>query len=598
MRLISFIIIIGLVLLATAHTGSKIVLGVLDFQNISGNPQLDYLEKALPEMLITNLMASAKLVLVERSKLNHIIEEQKLNLSGGVNEDKAIKIGNLIGADHLLYGSIFESNRQIRFDARICNTSSGNLIVAEKIELDRNADFIEAIDRLAENLLLKLTNETVNFDDKALVETFKPKEGKVLAVNCLLDGHYKLKGSNAPTYLLVNLNAGEMVKKQARVPLNICMVIDKSGSMSGENKLEYVKKAALFVVDNLEKNDYFSLVAYDTHVYPSLPSGRISQKEQLKTVIRTIETGSATNLSGGMLEGYAQVATHFEKGYVNRVLLLSDGLANTGITNPSQLQKIAADKNALGFTLSTFGVGDDFNEDLMTNLAEYGGANYYFIDSPDKIPQIFSNELQGLLSVIAQNVRLEIDLNSNIQLINVFGYPYRIENNRVTIKLNDIFSREEKSILIKIECPTVQIGKVSLADIVLTYDDVVVANRRITESFSKSIEVTDDEKLVAENTNPTVAENIALFESTRLLDEAMTQVDRRNFKEARESIATNLSFLQKNVDYRSSRRLKQQILNVMRYAEETKQAEEMKADDLRQMQKRSKFDNYLQKKKR
>jgi len=206
--------------------------------------------------------------------------------------------------------------------------------------------------------------------------------------------------------------------------------------------------------------------------------------------------------------------------------------------------------------------------------------------------------LQGLLSVVAQNARIEIDLKPNIRLLDVFGYSHQSENNRVIIKLNDIFSREEKSILIKLECSTDRIDNIALADVVLIYDDVVLANTRITESFSKSIKITNDEKLIAEHINPLVAENIALFESTRLLDETMAQVDRRNFEEARESISSNLSYLQKQVTYSSSWRLKQQMLNVIRYAEETKQAENMETEEFQQMQKRSKFENYLQKKKR
>ncbi|MBN1350423.1 VWA domain-containing protein [candidate division KSB1 bacterium] len=589
---------LGLMLFVNANAAPMLTLAVLDFQNNSGNPELDYLEKALAEMLVTNLGASQKLTLVERMRLASILEEHQLSLSGSIDEASAAKIGQLIGADHLLFGTIFESGETIRIDARICNATTGKIILAEKQEINSAAEIIDGIDLLARTLLKKLTKETIQFYEPLPGGKFLPKAGKVLAINCLLDNPYKLQHSNEPSYLLINLNAGELQRNQSRIPLNICMVLDRSGSMAAENKLEFVKKAALFVVDNLNQDDYFSLVSYDTDVYPTLPSDHLILKEALKSKIEALQPGSATNLSGGLLEGYAQVKTHFAEGYVNRVLLLSDGLANEGITAPDQLQKIAADKNSTGFTLSTFGVGDDFNEDLMVNLAEFGGANYYFIDSPDKIPQIFSNELQGLLSVVAQNARIEIQLEPGVQFLELFGYRYSQENNRITISLNDIFSKEEKSILIKLQCDAAEIGEHPLLAVKMIYDDVVISNSRLTEAFQRAIAITTDQALIAKHTNPIVLENIVLFESARLLDEAMTNVDRRDFAKARESIASNQTYLQKNVSFQSSKRLKQQLLNVMRYAEETQQAEKMETQDFERMQKRSKFENYQQKKKR
>ena len=103
-----------------------------------------------------------------------------------------------------------------------------------------------------------------------------------------------------------------------------------------------------------------------------------------------------------------------QEKYVNRALLLSDGLANQGITDEEKLQQIVQKKfREQGIGLSTFGVGSDFNELLMTNLSEYGGANYYFIDSPEKIPEIFAKELEGLLSVVAQSTKLSVKFQSN-----------------------------------------------------------------------------------------------------------------------------------------------------------------------------------------
>ena len=577
---------------------NKIILAVLNFQNNSCERELNYLEEAIPEMLITDLMVSSKITIVERTKINNILEEHKLVLSGVVDENTVIKIGKLIGANHLLHGSVFKFKDTIRLDARICGTSNGKVILAEKVEQTNIMDFIGLIDELAIKLLAGLTNENITIDYTEDISTFEPKAGKVIAVNCQMDNLYKLRDSSTHSYLLLDLMAGKVVKEHQRVPLNISLVIDKSGSMEAENKLENVKKAALFVVDNLNKSDYFSLVTYDTHVNTPIASNLVSNKESLKLLIKNITSGSSTNLSGGMMEGYAQVTLNFQNGYVNRVLLLTDGLANTGITDPNQLKKIVTEKNRRSYTLSTFGVGSDFNEDLLTTIAEFGGANYYFIESPDKIAEIFSNELQGLLSVVAQNVILEVELMPGVTIIDLFGYSYTVENNKIKVKLNDIFSEEKKSILIKLQLPATESTELKIGKVILKYDDVTLLNQRITEKFVPSIKLTNDKKLVQQNKNAVVHENIALFESVKLLDNAMTLIDQRDYEKAQEVIQSNLRFLQSNVNYKSSKRLKQQVLNVAKCSTDYKEADQLNEQELKRMKKSAKYKNYLQMKKK
>jgi len=576
----------------------QFVIAVLNFQNNSGNAEMNYLENAIPEMLITNLLSSSKITIVERMKINHILDEQKLVLSGAIDEDMVIKIGKLVGARQLLYGSIFGDKDQLRIDARICDATNGKVIVAEKVDMSDGTDLISRIDALAIKLLSRLTNENISITYPDDIPAFEPTAGKVIAVSCAMDNRYKLNNTTAPAYLLINLNAGKVVQAHERLPLNLCIVLDKSGSMGSENKLENVKKAALFVIENLNKNDYFSLVTYDTHVYTPIPSQLISNKENIKNVIQEIEAGSSTNLSGGLMEGFAQVEQHFKHGYVNREILLTDGLANTGITNPLQLKQIVIEKNRRGCTLSTFGVGYSYNEDMLTMLAEFGGANYYYIDNPEQIAEIFSNELQGLLSIVAQNAVLEIELSPGVRVLDLFGYIYATEGNHVQVKLNDIFSEEARSILVKLDVPQTGNSKLNIGTISLHYDDVVIAHKRITEKFTPAINYTDDITLVQQHKNPLVQENIALFESTRLLDEAISSIDKQDFEGAKKMLDQNMNYLQSNINLNSSKRLKQQMLNVAKYAEENKQVEEMDEVQMKAMQKEVKYKNYLQKKKK
>ncbi len=596
-----YFILIACVILMTisaSHAQSNIILAVLNFQNNSGKSDLNYLQEAIPEMLITNLAISKQIKIVERNRIRHILEEQKLSLSGAVDEQTATTIGKLLGANYLLYGSIFASDDKTRIDARVSNSTDGSVVIAEKMETDANMDLIEILDQLSLKLIKGLTDEQFSLDYVDDVPVFAVTDDKLVAATCVMDNAYRLINSHEPNYLLINLKAGKLKTNRQRVPLNISMVLDKSGSMGSENKLENVKQAALFAIDNLSSSDYFSLVTYDTHVYNPIPAARVKDKEILKAKIREIESGSSTNLSGGMLEGYAQIERYFQNGFVNRELLLTDGLANTGITNSHQLKNIVSEKNRAGFTISTFGVGLNFNEDLLTTLAEFGGANYYYIESPEKIANIFANELQGLLSVVAQNASLKIELEDGVELIDVFGYSFEKTAKQVSIKLNDIFSEEIKTVLVKLNLPSSHNNEIKVCDVSLQYDDVVIQNKRIRETFKSTIKRTSDLNLVEKGKNLYVHENITLFESARLMDEAITLVDKRNFEEAKKIMDTNIDFLQANVSLKSSKRVKQQMLNAVKYSDEHKNAAEMNVEEMELMQKSVKYKNYLQKKKK
>lgn len=583
--------------LSSALPAPAIRLAIVDFQNLTTQPKFDYLSSAIPQLLVTDLKPAKKIELIERSQLDKVLQEHQLGQSGAVDEKTAVKIGQLVGANHLLLGAVFQTDDLIRLDARLVEIASGRITLAEKVTTSKDNDLIDAIDELATLIMAKLTDETPAIATDS-PETFQAVAGEVLAVYTALDNRYKLVGSDDPNYLLIDVQAGKMSRQQERIPLNICMVIDKSGSMQQENKLENVKKAALFVVDHLKPSDYFSVITYDTHVYNTIPATRAESKEALKSAISEIVSGSSTNLSGGLMEGYAQVLANQKSGMVNRVLLLSDGLANSGITDPLRLKNIAKEKNSLDLTLSTFGVGSDFNEDLMTSLAEFGGGNYYFIDNLDDISTIFSQELFGLLSVVAQNASIRLDLREGVTCMQTFGYPCTQSGRTISVKLNDVFSEEEKTVLFKLSVPAGSNTPLTVGELQVVYDDVVLKNDRVIKSYQPTLTATGEVSLLSQGKNLRVHDNITLYKSATMLDQAIVQADQRAYEKAETINAQNLDFLQKQLSQDSPKRLKQQILNVMKYKNDLQQAENMKEDEQRLMQKDAKYQNYNQMKKK
>jgi Ca-activated chloride channel homolog len=407
------------------------------------------------------------------------------------------------------------------------------------------------------------------------------------------DNAYYKQGQVTEGYLYVETKAAKYVAQGAvRSPLNISIVIDRSGSMSGD-KLRYVKKAAQFVVDNIGSDDILSIVMYDDKVDVVFPSGKVTNKNALKEQIELITSRGSTNLSGGMLEGYNQVKSTFKNGYVNRVLLLSDGLANVGITDTLKLQEIVRNKNREeGITLSTFGVGADFNENLMMDLAEHGSGNFYFIDSPDKIPQMFERELKGLLSVVAQNMKLTIDLPAGVKVTSVFGYKYETTGSAITVNFRDIISEETKAVLIRYAIPATATGELSFTP-KLVFDDITTSYSRHEMKLESKVKPVIDEPSYSRGVNEVVQGQVVLFETNAKLEQAMRDVDRGKYDEARKKLEENKAYLDKNKKYvAGSKELQKQDSVNTAYKEKIKDVEQMNEYDKKMMQKSSKTINY------
>lgn len=427
---------------------------------------------------------------------------------------------------------------------------------------------------------------------------------------------------NPPKEFFIYLSAKGMKapKTTQRPPLNIALVIDRSGSMEGD-KLNYTKKAVDFVINNVENTDYIAIVQYDDQVNVLSPSALVQDRKALHQKVAQITSGGSTNLSGGMLEGYSQVkntktggsgltqqilnllqpANNKEKeGFINRVLLLSDGLANAGITDLAQLQQIAQKKfreDSIG--LSTFGVGTDFNEELMTNLAEYGGANYYFIGKPDEIPQIFAKELAGLLAVVAQNTHITIEFPAEyLKFHTVYGYPSQNSNGKVQINLNDIFSEEEKAVLVGFEVVKLPTTPFEIT-VHWSFDDVVVQMDKVKQSQTLRFSPSKNKEEVQQNIKKEVVEQVLLFTANQRFEEVLKDMDNRANDLAKEKLNALIAYLEANFAIiPPNEELQKQYENIKRYLENISVMAEMSADEYMYEQKFSKMANYSIRKKK
>lgn len=412
-----------------------------------------------------------------------------------------------------------------------------------------------------------------------------------------LDNNYYY--DNNSVYLYVDLEADKIGDERSRTPMNISIVIDRSGSMGEKNKLEYVKKAVDYLIDEANTDDYISVVTYDDYVDVLQKSQVIRDKYELREKISALQPGGFTNLSEGMFEGYDQVNKSYMRGYVNKVFLLSDGLANRGVTDRHKLAQIVKDKNRRdGVTISTFGVGNEFNENLMTDIADYGKGNYYYIKNSSDIPEIFATELRGMRNLVGQGTKMKVRFpNENLKVSKVFGYPYEVEGDQVTIDFKDVFSGQKKSVLIKFEITKKTEKKLEFEN-ELTYEDVTADFRLVTEKNMNMIERTSSAEKYNGSKNETVIQNVAMFEANEIMEEALRNVDDGNYTKAKELMTGARDYMDKQMNtVAPSPEMKRQSDNIDRYSKDVESVEKKTDEERNEMQKSGKYDNYNTRKK-
>ncbi len=276
--------------------------------------------------------------------------------------------------------------------------------------------------------------------------------------------------SRETVILKVALDGGVAPRRQ-RLPVNLALVIDKSGSMSGD-KIIRARQAALEAVDRLGPEDVVSLIAYDSEVLTLVPAAPVGDGRRLRNAIREIEANGGTNLHGGVVAGAAEIRRYQEFNYLHRIILLSDGQANVGPSSPAALGQLGAELLGEGISVTTIGLGLGFNEDLMTRLARRSDGNTYFVADSSALPRIFQQELGDVLDVVARRVIVEITFPEGIRPKRWVGREGRLENDRAVVEMNQLYARQEKFALIEVEMETAEVGeRVALATATVTYED-------------------------------------------------------------------------------------------------------------------------------
>ncbi len=263
------------------------------------------------------------------------------------------------------------------------------------------------------------TLDDVGFFNEHHIALPAPDCGDDVCVHGLLGVLENLISGVDCTLVLVGMNSPIDPTTLERPPLNLTIVIDGSGSMTG-TPIHYVRTGLTAMLDELEPEDRISLVRFDTEsalIFEDLAADDPAVIDGISMLV----AGNSTNLYAGLRQGFETAERTYDPTRQNRVVLLSDGDTNVGITDADRILALAEGYNALGYGLSTIGMGDGFNVDLISTLAESGGGAYYYVEDPEAVVEVFTEEVQSWLVPIATDVRLEIDVTDGWHLGGFYG---------------------------------------------------------------------------------------------------------------------------------------------------------------------------------
>ena len=277
-------------------------------------------------------------------------------------------------------------------------------------------------------------------------------------------------------FVLAEITAPPPPVDRPRPPVNLAFVLDRSGSMSGD-KIRLARAAVEASLARLHPTDRFALVAYDNEVDVVWSGSAATAESKTAALARLseIDARGSTDLGGGWLRGCEQVALALSAEGVNRCLLVTDGLANVGITDGNELARHATELLARGVSTTTFGVGTDFDEVLLSAMATAGGGNFYYIASAAQITDYVTSEVGEALEVVARDVTLDVTSGEDVTVESLTPFPTERRGARTVVRLGALVSEQVAQVVLRMQFPTGDVGRETGAILGLTDRDGVFA---------------------------------------------------------------------------------------------------------------------------
>jgi Ca-activated chloride channel homolog len=330
-------------------------------------------------------------------------------------------------------------------------------------------------------------------------------------------------------YIRVALRAPEAAPRAGRLAVNLGLVLDRSGSMSGE-KIERAREAAVRAIQSLRPEDRFSVVAYDNEVEVVMPSALATSEARAEAErrVRQIEPGDSTDLCAGWLRGCEQVALHLDDRSLGRCLLLTDGLANQGVTDHDKIVRHAGALRERRVATTTFGIGTDFDERLLRRMAEAGGGSFYFIETSAQIPDYIAGAVGDALEVTVPDAALVVEAAEGVRVRSLNDFPCHRRDGAWRIELGSLVSGQEIDPVLVVELPQGEVGSAHAVSIGLRD-----RNQTLSAPQSVVFRYASDEENVTQVRDRLVDRRVAFLYAAKAQQDALELNREGRFKEAR-----------------------------------------------------------------
>lgn len=341
----------------------------------------------------------------------------------------------------------------------------------------------------------------------------------------------------------------EATGELSRRPLHLGVVMDASGSMSARGKMEYARQAASLLVEGLEPRDTFSLVSFADEAVTVIPATNVEDPGAIQRSVHRVLEGGGTNLHAGLSMGAEQIGQSLSDTGIGRLVLLSDGNANVGLSDPQSLARLAGRISERGLSLSAVGLGVDYNEDTLLRLADLGGGTYDFVDDPASLERAFADELDRSSRVVARDLDVELALKPGVQLLEVLGWDSEATaDGGHRIRIGEIYAGEPRKVVLRIaveagpaqEAMPLVIGQAS-------YEDLALGQRASSKAMLAA-RTTDDAAILRQSVDRNAAiESMRAWGNT-FLDRSTRAYARGSIVEARELAQQGQRILEVNAE--------------------------------------------------
>jgi Ca-activated chloride channel family protein len=303
-----------------------------------------------------------------------------------------------------------------------------------------------------------------------------------------------LAGEKETNFVRIALTGFDLKAAEDRPPVNVAIVIDTSGSMSGQ-KIAQARKAAIAAVNRLQDSDIVSVVLYASSAQVLVPATKATDRAEIVRKIQSVTADGSTALFAGVSKGAAEVRKFLDNESVNRVILLSDGKANVGPKSPRELERLGASLVKEGISVSTLGLGLNYNEDLMSGLASAGSGNHIFIEDADDLIAVFNSEFNDLMSVVAGDFRIDATVPDGVRPVRVLGTKANISGQRIHIPLAQLYARQQRYFIVEVEVDKGEPETTRpLLSVSVQYKNMVTET---TDKLSSSVDVRFSESIAA-----------------------------------------------------------------------------------------------------